>query len=247
MGESAIDVFYTASEALRSIAKKRDDLEVQLNKLKKSIMEESDSTSQKAPLANNIQYFTQVNYMRTPKLLLVRELTPCRYLTTFLLMYSNYLHYSLNKRVKYVILHQSSFSEFNRYANGNFGRIGMETMGTTSIYDKDMLTVSAPFKAVLNKIFDSQVDIFIFLDRMYQNKEMVGGKRTLLNAVGGLSNIKAFGLNPRDTITCVRTTNECFANMRTIGDYPDDFGKRQGIYMQMYGSTFKKFDELLGF
>ena len=243
MGESAIDIFSRASDIIRTMSANKTKLETQLKDLQRI---QSSANNIKPTFNNNVQFFPQVQYMRTPKLLLIREYTPCRYLTSFLLMYNQYVHYRLNKRTKFVILYKNCFCESRRYRD-EFAKISNETYKMDSLYDKELIAINAPKKEVMNKLFDKQIDLFIVLDRMYENEDMISGRIKKLNAVSGIGDTAVFNIKPEQTIMSITDEENSFCVLKSLANYPKDFDAQVTVYFQSYQNFFKKMDKFIGF
>ena len=243
MGESAIDIFSRASNIIKNMSEQKGAIEKKLEDLKRV---QSSAANMKPTFSNNVQFFPQIQYMRTPTLLLVREYTPCKYLTSFLLMYSQYVHFKLSKRVKYIILYKNCYCESVRYQK--FTKINNETQNIDSLYDNEHLAVNIPKKDVLNKIFEKQqIDLFIVLDRMYEKEDMITGRIKKLNAASGLGDVEKFGLKAEQTIMSVKDESNSFCTLKSFKKYPPDFDAQVAAYLQAYQSFFNKLDKYIGF
>ena len=249
MGESSLEVFETANFVLMKAQENANNLNQQLDNLRAEINNRNNGQVNR-PLSNSIDIYSQYQYMGgVTKLLLVKEYSPCRYLTSFLMAYTEYLHRRKNKRVKFVVLYKDSPCDSRRYSL-TFSAINRSTWGIDTLYDNQYVSINNPSKEVLNKLFDRQCDVFIILDRLYNELDLITGRTKRINAIGSKSNIKTFNLTPNNTISSIINIPDSLTYLRTIGNYPDDYEARLSGYVTNYNksgdSVFEKIDKYLG-
>lgn len=238
MGKSALSVFEKASKIITGMDEQRQKLEQQLREL------EEISPKQSAPqFGGSILYFPSYKYIGTAKVLFIREVAPCRYLTSFILGYEHYLHYELNKRVKLIFVHQKGLGVSKKY--DGFTAITQESMGMSSLYDSEIITTNNPKTNVWKEIFSKQCDVFIIVDRLYGNQDIVTGRISKLNAVGGISDLTRFKLTKGSCIFPVTEQDGCFFSIPTIRQYPSGQDVRYAAYGQLCKDKYEKLDEFL--
>lgn len=239
MGESALDVFHKASDIITSMDKQRQLLQQQLNEL-----EEMTPTQSSRPVfGGGIMSFPSYKYVGQSKVLLIREVSPCRYLTSFLLAYEHYLHYELNKRVKLIFIHQKGAFITKKY--DGFTSITQESAKMLSLYDAEIIATNNPKSDILKTLLSKQVDIFIVVDRLYGNNDIVQGRVSKLNAVGGISDLTRFKLQKSNCIFPVVKQDGAFFSIPTINGYPVEQDVRFAAYNQLCRDRFEKLDKFL--
>lgn len=242
MGVSALEVFGKANTIITGIAAQKQLLEKQLKELEdKSPMQSTTRTS----FGGNILFFPSYKYTGTGKVLLIRELSPCRYLTSLILAYENYLHYELNKRVKLIFVHQKGAGVGSKYSE--YTSITQESMSLDSLYSAEIIATNNPKNDVMKKIFSAQADIYIVVDRLYGSQDIVVGRVNKLNAVGGRSDLDRFKVQAKNCIFTTVKQSDAFLTIPTINNYPEGVDIRQAAYMQISKEVglFSKFDEFL--
>lgn len=240
MGNSALEVFEKASTIIKSMVTKNQEIERQLAELSNS---QSNSSSMRPSFSNSITFFQPYKYIGTSKILLIRELTPCRYLTSFLLGYLHHLHYEKNKRVKLVFIHQKGAGVSQIY--NDFTNITQETMNMTSLYDAEVVATNNPKKEVMKELLSKPNDINVVVDRLYGKEDIVTGRVIKLNAVSGKNDCKRFKINPNDCIFSVTSQPVQFCCLPTIKKFPDELDARYAVYAQVCGDIYKKLDDKL--
>lgn len=245
MGSTAIDTFEKANAVISSIAKQKKVLEDQLRVLTEDKPRNSFHTQ---PLNGNILFFPTVQYTGTPKMLFIREVAPCRYLTSYILAYEHYLHYEKNKRVKLIFVHQKGNGVAKRYEQ--FTSITQESMHVTSLYDSNIIATNNPKQDVMKKLFSRPADVFIVVDRLYGQRDIVSGRVNKLNAVSGRADMQRYNLKPDNCIFTFggteNTPDDTFYTIPIIGKYPQLADVQKVAYMQICKESFEKINKFLG-
>lgn len=243
MGTTALGVFQKADSLITNMAEQKAVLEQQLKKLKDSVPSQNSSRS---AFGGNILYFPSYKYVGGAKVLLVREVSPCRYLTSFLLAYENYLHYELGKKVKIIFVHQKAIGVAKKYSE--FTSITQESMGMSSLYQAEQIATNNPKTEVMRKLFSEKDDVFIVVDRLYGTQDIVVGTRvTHLYACSGVSDLKRYNIKPQDTIFSVTGVKDARIVIPTFKGYPADKDRRHAAYLQLcLKSCYEPLNKLLG-
>lgn len=239
MGASAIETFQKASTIIANIAKQRTAIEERLNEME----QKQGQVGNTRQLGGNILFYPTYKYMGVPKMLFIREYAPCRYLTSFILAYEHYLHYTKNKRVKLVFVHQKGAGVAKKYSD--FTVITQESMGMDSLYDAEIIATNNPKAEVMKKLFSRPTDVFIVVDRLYGQQDIVSGRLAKLSAVSGKSDIKRFGLDAKTSIFPVTSVDDSFLTLFTIKQYPDSVDTRRAAYAQVFRDKFAMIDNFL--
>lgn len=249
MGAESREIFVKAKE----IIEKMHEQNLIVQSKMKELEEAANETHGRQPMSNSVDIYGQYKHFGATPILLIRELSPCRYLTSFVMAYEHYLHYSLNKRAKLIICH-SKASEISKKYNGNdFVAITDISYKTTSLYDNERIAINIPKKDLLKKLIEANnVDIVIVVDRLYGRTPIVSGKKVItLNAISGSSDIARYNIagSFQDTIVPVsefRVGNkEPFVTLQTIKDFPPEVDTRYAAYDMQYKEVFQRIDSKL--
>lgn len=241
MGTSAIEVFEKASSIIKNMDTQRKLIEQQLKELEDS---QATSFSSKPSFGNNIIFFSPCKYMGNAKVLLIRELSPCRYLTSFTLGYLHHLHYEMNKRVKLIFVHTKGAGVSAKYSD--FTLITQDSANMSSLYDSEIIATNNPKREVMRDLLAKPNDVFIVVDRLYGSQDILTGRVTKVNAVSGRSDLQRFKVRPEDCIFSVTSQpNELFT-ISTIKNFPTEVDARYASYTQVNGDKYKKLDTKLG-
>ena len=242
MGNSAIEIFGKAFNLIKNLEEKRVQIEEQLKVLENN--QDNGSLSNSNTFNSNVSIYPPVRYLNTAPLLLIREYSPCRYLTSFALGYTHHVHFVKSKRVKLIMVHQKGAGVSKKYSE--FTAINEESAGYATLYNSEYIATNTPKKDILREIFKQPVDAFIVVDRLYGNQDIISGKISKLNAVGGLSDLERYSLKPEDTLVSIRKDENIFATLSTVKNYPSEIDARHAAYEQAYEEVYSKLDMLLG-
>ena len=242
MGVSALDVFNSANTIITSMNEQKKLLEKKLNEFEETIV--TSRPTKHSSFTSEIMFFPSYNHRGSTKVLNIRELSPCRYLTSFILAYTHRLHFELNKRVKLIFVHQKGKGVADKYSD--FATITQESMHFNSIYDNEIIATNSPKKDVMSKLLSSNNDIIIVVDRLYSSSDIVTGKVIKVNAVSGFSDLKRFNVKANNCIFPITSqANELFS-IPLIKNYPKEPDTRHAIYSQTCKDQFSILDNLLG-
>lgn len=242
MGVSAIEVFEKASEIIHSMNDQKKILEEQLERLEDS-QDSRQAYRQNSSLSSAILFYPTYKYVGTSKVLNVRELSPCRYLTSFLLAYTHYVHYELNKRVKFIIAHQKGKGVADKYAD--FTSITQESMNIAVLYENEIIATNNPKKEVMRKLTQQNDDVIIVLDRLYSSTDIISGKIKKVNALSGFSDIDRFKVKPDTCIFPITSQHNELFNIPLIKNYPKEVDMQYAVYAQTCKEQFNILNNLL--
>ena len=245
MGTSAIEVFQRASTIITNL---NDQKKVIMDKLKE-IENAQPISSGRAPLGGGTLFFPSTRYMGQNNVLLIREYSFCRYLTSFVLAYAHYLHYEKNKRVKVVFTVNKGAGIINKYAD--FTTITQESYSITSLADEEIVVTNVPKQELMLKLTKAPSDVTIIVDRLYGNNDIVTGRVKRLCAVNGYSDIARYKNVGCDISSTIFTTVNhgklgAFGYIPHIKSYPRERDARTAMYSQNCHALYEKIDNYIG-
>lgn len=248
MGDSAIEVFHKASDIIGKIHKKNQEIAEQLRILENKDDMTSSSGGSRAFGGTTMFYPTFKINQQGKNILLIRELSPTPYLTSFLLGYEYYVHYDLNKRVKLVFIHNKGYGYKKKYEN-ICTSITEDSENMDGLYNKEIIDTNNPIKDVLKKLLDDPVDLYIFVDRLYGKDDIITGRLNKLNAISGTSDLTKYGVKAKDCITSINAVEGNLINIPSFNGYPaiDKENARRMAYNQYLKKDYQKLDDVVGF
>lgn len=243
MSTSAIEIFEKASKIIKTMAERKKDIEQKLEELTAKDSGSSSSTGGNV-FNNSAIFFPPHKYMGTKPILLIRELSPCKYLSSFVLGYHQHLKYVKNRRVKLIFVHQKGQGVSLKY--NNFFNITQESASVDSLYEGDIIATNNPKKDVMTKLLgNTNTDIFIVVDRLYSTNDIVTGKVTKLNAISGDSDIDRYKVKDEDCIGSIASNLNLFYCVPYVVDYPGETDARYATYLQLCDKIYNQIDATL--
>ena len=238
MGTTVISTFNRATAIMSNMNQHIKELEAQTDKaqsLSSNILAQSSG-------GGGIVLFPSFNYTGGAKLLLIREYTPCAYLTSFVRGYYHHLTREKNKRVKLVFCVQKGQIVLARYYFCT--SITLESMSNTALYNNDIIVTNNPKNEVMKNILKDR-EVIIVVDRMYSNDAIVKNRIIKLNAVAGEGDIDLFKLKESETILPIVELQNNFATIPRVPSYPSDQDARLSVYIRNCSEAYTKLDNYL--
>lgn len=244
MGNSAIEIFKKASEIIKGMDMQRQLIERQLAELENT--EKNNLANARSMMSNSVTYFPPYSHMGNAKILLFREYSPARYLTTFAIAYTRYLKYVTNKRVKLVFVIQRGNQLIRKYSD--FMNITQESCSIESLYDGEFIVTNAPKKEIMKKLCDrSGLDYVIVVDRMYGTSDICTGRGIYrVNVASSRGDVARYNLKPEETIFSVTSQQKQLFAIPTIKQFPLNQDARMAVYMQVFREKFEALDKFFG-
>lgn len=220
MGSSAITVFQRASQYINALDEKNKVFAQQL-----STLTQQASTPRSRFGGTGVSLFPSVKYNPSPTkgVVVIREFSPCRYLTSFILAYQNYLKIMKNKRVKVVITIQKGKLLYDKYSSSMFTRVSQESAQRTELYSHELIVTNTPQKETLTGIMNAGTyDVIIIIDRLFGADVILNGTNVKqIAAVSGSTDLAKFKLNPKNCIFPFVQFPNAFLTLPTIKKFPN--------------------------
>lgn len=240
VGESAIDIFSNLSETLNTM---RDSSNIAKKKLDELESQLTQHASQAKFGFQQVFLFPPVNYFGVATVLSICEVSPCRFLTSFLLAYREYLHTKFNKRAKFILLHQKNRRSSMKYKD-KFTYIGTETMHKDALLKEPVIVTDTPKEEIMKLLLHQNDEVIIVLDRMYNDPIMKGKVKTLY-AINGESDINRFKLKPTSVIASDNPNQQLFMSIPYIESFDTSGSSSLSCYYNMCRDLFNKLNKFL--
>lgn len=244
MGTTAVSTFERASSLISSMAEQRRLLQKQLDELEETHNSSISNSPRNKFGGGGISFFPSFKYVGSAKVLLVRELSPCRYLTSFLLGYNHHVHFELNKRVKLIFIHQKGAGVSAKYS-GICTSITQESMQDDSLYDAPIVATNNPKQEVLKELTHKNDEVIIVVDRLYGSQDIMNTRVVKINAVSGCTDLNRFKVQPKDCIFSTSAHPQNLLCIPHIKNYPADADTRYAIYSRTCKDNYIILDKLL--
>ena len=92
MGEESRKIFSQARTIIEQLILQNKEREAQILEAQQN----ANTTGARVPMSSSVSIYSPYSHFSSVPVLLFREYSPCRYLTSFVMAYEHYLHYQLN-------------------------------------------------------------------------------------------------------------------------------------------------------
>lgn len=244
MGTAAVSTFERASSLISSMSEQRKLLQKQLEELEESHNASVSNSPRNKFGGGGISFFPSYKYTGSAKVLLIRELSPCRYLTSFILGYNHHVHIELNKRVKLIFVHQKGAGVSAKYS-GICTSITQESMQEDNLYDAPIIATNNPKQEVMKELTHKNDEVIIVVDRLYGSQDIINTRVVKINAVSGLTDLNRFKVKAEDCIFTTSAHPQGLLCIPTIKGYAADADTRYALYNRTCKESFIILDKLL--
>lgn len=222
-----------------------NNLQREISKLEKEIVNLKASTMSGA---NGISSFQQYTYVGNARVLLIKEHTPTRYLTSFLISFINYLSDVASVKSKLIIIDNNNDNLDIRYEGikkADFETIRKEVATLTL---SPVVYTATPNKSVLDTLFESVgVELFVILDRTQKSINAVTGRSIkVANAVSSKSKMRKLNLNANETIVNDQADVSQLGMISLVESYPKMEDARILTLQQAFSNVMKNLAEYSG-
>jgi hypothetical protein len=242
---TALDTFNKASTLITKMQETKQDLEEKLSKMEENLMKNNNTPATPKDRMNQAMFFSSYQYVGGAKVLQIREVSPCRYLTSYILGYKNWLSLAKDKRVKLIFCYSKSSCTGKKY-NEWSTVITPESKNNKILYDAEIIATNTPNNSVMEELMHRKDDVIIVVDRLKGSQPIL--KKTgvvTLTAVSGATDIQRFGLKAQECIFPVTNYPDNFYCIPHIKGYPMDGDTRRARYMQVCSESYEKLATLM--
>lgn len=124
----------------------------------------------------SISAYTQYNYTGNSKVLIIKEESPTRYLTSFLVGYLDWLERVAELKAKLLIIERDTEYVDARYKSMRKVDSTTITREASKLYLLPELYTTTPTHSVMSTLMSPMVDLYIILDRTYKKTHAVSGR-----------------------------------------------------------------------
>lgn len=191
LNEELQSFLLTASSKIKVLEEELDKKEGELQELKGSSFGGFGS----------ISAYTQYNYTGNSKVLIIKEESPTRYLTSFLVGYLDWLEKVAELKAKLLIIERDTEYVDARYKSMRKVDSTSITREASKLYLLPELYTTTPTHSVMSTLMSPMVDLYVILDRTYKKTNVVSGRG--INTVYSTSSrrlMRELGLTSEQTI-----------------------------------------------
>lgn len=239
ISKSTLDLFKDVSVALHDIEKIKKKFDEKVYELESKLSETPIATD----TSNSVYAYPSVKYVGVKTVLYIKEKSECKYLLSFLLAYQDYLENKMSKKVKIIVTYQKFIDTQARYRSAT--QINVDTANTDSLISNKFIATHQPKRNVMYRLFDTDNDIFIVLDRMWGTEILTGACIRTLYATSGVDAMRKSNILPNKCILSTANCDNLFMSIPTISNYPQDVSSRKAAYFQTCKELYNKLNVFL--
>ena len=175
----------------------------------------------------SINAYTQFSYTGNSKVLVIKEESPTRYLTSFLASYIDWLTRVPELNAKLLIIDKDSDFVDTRYKSLKKADSKTIVNNSSTLYLVPIIYTTTPTQSVMSNLMSPVVDLYVILDRTYKRTLPVSGRG--ISTVYSLSSrrlMRDLGLNSEDVIVNDLGEQTQLGVLAQIEGYAFDEGSR---------------------
>ena len=175
----------------------------------------------------SINAYTQFSYTGNSKVLVIKEESPTRYLTSFLASYIDWLTKVPELNAKLLIIDKDSDFVDTRYKSLKKADSKTIVNNSSTLYLVPIIYTTTPTQSVMSNLMSPVVDLYVILDRTYKRTLPVSGRG--ISTVYSLSSrrlMRDLGLNSEDVIVNDLGEHTQLGVLAQIEGYAMDEGSR---------------------
>lgn len=175
----------------------------------------------------SINAYTQFSYTGNSKVLVIKEESPTRYLTSFLASYIDWLTRVPELNAKLLIIDKDSDFVDTRYKSLKKADSKTIVNNSSTLYLVPIIYTTTPTQSVMSNLMSPVVDLYVILDRTYKRTLPVSGRG--ISTVYSLSSrrlMRDLGLNSEDVIVNDLGEHTQLGVLAQIEGYAMDEGSR---------------------
>ena len=193
----------------------------------------------------SINAYTQFSYTGNSKVLVIKEESPTRYLTSFLASYIDWLTRVPELNAKLLIIDKDSDFVDTRYKSLKKADSKTIVNNSSTLYLVPIIYTTTPTQSVMSNLMSPVVDLYVILDRTYKRTLPVSGRG--ISTVYSLSSrrlMRDLGLNSEDVIVNDLGEHTQLGVLAQIEGYAMDEGSRILQQQSAFEPIMKRLTEL---
>ena len=175
----------------------------------------------------SINAYTQFSYTGNSKVLIIKEESPTRYLTSFLVSYIDWLTRVPELNAKLLIIDNDSDFVDTRYKTLKKADSKTIVSNSSTLYLVPVIYTTTPTQSVMSNLMSPVTDLYVILDRTYKRTLPVSGRG--ISTVYSLSSrrmMRELGLNSEEVIVNDLGEHTQLGVLAQIEGYAIDEGSR---------------------
>lgn len=178
------------------------------------------------------------------KLIVFKEYSQVRYLTTFILGYAEHLATIMHKRVRvlFIIPNKDTYLKKYRTVPANFFHLTGDNFNTEDALNNTVYYTEVPIVRMYKHLTTLNDDILIVVDRTYNYDFAVKGNVTQWHAFSGKSEADSYGKDVTNRIFSIKGITSRDVVISHIPKYENEPINRQAQYSKTFNKVYEGLD-----
>lgn len=235
-----VDFIREATKYIESLEDGQYKTTQEIEKLKKYLDEIERKQRPNAPFI----FSTYTVPVSVPRVLYIKVVGHCRFLTSFIIAYQHYLKMKKQYSSKILLALPKLKLYMVRYKE--MSRLAPDSIDIMNVSASDMYVTYEPKKIVLDTFFgQSNINIFIVIDMLLGDNLIEGHMVETFTAGSGVSDVKRFNLTPKRTILPMVGVPDCLIIPYINGYVNSNEHTRITHYFERCNVIYEKLDMAL--
>ncbi|MGF2716096.1 hypothetical protein ACQUY5_28345 [Bacillus cereus] len=240
MGKGVIESYNNTRETINILQGKAEEVKNQLLEIK----HEKKYGNANRNRASNLSFYPPIIYTGSTPLIVFKEMSACRYLTSMVLAYKNHLETVKNKRVRLIVV--TGKQELLRERYEGFFELTVQTMKTEQAIVRDVAFTTTPLKDLMTYMTQRHDEVILILDRTYEKEPIFTNKSKVIPCVASLGELRKYNLNHEECIMSLRGMKNTLMRLTHLDKYPTGRENRLDRYEREFYNDFNRIDDYLG-
>lgn len=246
MSTNALDVvqesFINTLSLVEGKQKDLDDIARQLKELQDR--EKVEGTPLKSlKLGDTLSHFSPYRHSSGIKVLVLKEYSACRYLTSFALAYLKHCETRMSLNVRLLVVSPNKDLQDDRYSD--FHKLTKSNYKSSDSIRNHISYTTEPFRELLEESVNRNDALLVVIDRTYEKEPIYKGAVTVVNAVSSLNEANKFKLPLNKCLFTITSAEKSVGTIQHIKAYPQNNDSRYSRYLTTFKDVFEKLDSML--
>lgn len=242
--ETVNQLYTQAFHQLNELEDSKDEIEATLLE----VQEMYDELKGQSTTLGKLDSFSPYRHVKSSgvRLIVFKEYTQVRYLTSFVMGYAEHLANIMHKRVRvlFVVPNKDTFLKKYKTAPANFYHLTGDNYNTEDALNSTLYYTEVPILRMYKHLTNLNDDILLIVDRTYNNDFAVKGNVTSWHAFAGKSEADVYTKQKSNRIFSMRGVTTSDIVIAHIPKYEVEVINRQAQYSNTFTETYKRLDQI---
>lgn len=240
MGKGVIETYNNTTKTINNLQVKAEEMKNKLLEIEHDKKYSGASRNR----ASNLSFYPPIIYTGNIPLIVFKEMSACRYLTSMVLAYKNHLETIKNKRVRLIVV--SGKQELTKRRYEGFFELTLQSMKSEYAITKDVAFTTTPLRDMMLEMTKKSDEVILILDRTYEKDPIFTNKAKVIHCVTSIGELRKYNLKSEESIISIRGLKNSLMRLTHIDRYPEGVENRLDRYEKTFYESFNRIDEFVG-